>query len=306
MIDIGLVLSRLLQYVATTTLFGAALFPLYAYRGREPDRILRWRRRVLFSAALLAIVSGISWFLFSVASMSGDVSGLVDPDTLLLAGHTSFGTLWTWRMLLALLMVVLMNIGVAHVAGTVMISLLAAVLLLSLAGTGHTQVEEGWAGIVHVLADGAHLLAAGAWLGGLLPLANLVAHYCRKPDDASPLDNVLVRFSGMGYLAVATLVGTGLINSWLLVGSVSGLLKTGYGQFLVVKLALFLGMVGLAVANRFWLIPALEKASTAACHSGAIGYLRKLRNHIVGEQLLGFMVLFVVSILGTMQPAIVP
>ena len=257
MIDIGLVLSRLLQSTAATTLFGVALFPLYAYGGREPDRILRWRRRLLFSAALLAIVSGISWFLFSVASMSGDVSGLIDPDTLLLAGHTSFGTLWTWRMLLALLMVVLMSIGVTHVAGTVMISLLAAVLLSSLAGTGHTQVEEGWAGIVHVLADGAHLLAAGAWLGGLLPLAYLVAHYCRKPDDA-------------------------------------------------VKLALFLCMLGLAVANRFWLIPALEKASAAAGHSGAIDYLRKLRNHIVGEQLLGLSVLLVVSILGTMQPAIVP
>ena len=140
MIDIGLVLSRLLQYTAATALFGVAIFPLYAYGGREPDRILLWRRRLLFSAALLAIVSGISWFLFSVASMSGDVAGLIDPDTLLLAGHTSFGTLWTWRMLLALLMVVLMSIRVAHVVKTVMISLLAAVLLLSLAGTGHTQV----------------------------------------------------------------------------------------------------------------------------------------------------------------------
>ena len=306
MIDIGLVLSRLLQYTAATALFGVAIFPLYAYGGREPDRILLWRRRLLFSAALLAIVSGISWFLFSVASMSGDVAGLIDPDTLLLAGHTSFGTLWTWRMLLALLMVVLMSIRVAHVVKTVMISLLAAVLLLSLAGTGHTQVEEGWAGIVHVSADGAHLLSAGAWLGGLLPLAYLVALYCKNPDVGSPHDDVLVRFSGMGYLAVATLVGTGLINSWLLVGSVSGLLKTGYGQFLMVKLALFVGMVGLAVANRFWLIPALEKSSTAACHSGATAYLRKLRNHIVGEQLLGFTVLFVVSILGTMQPAILP
>lgn len=306
MVDIGLVLSRFLQYTAATAMFGVAVFPLYAYGGREPDRILRWRMRLLFSAALLAIVSGISWFLFSVASMSGDISGLVDSDTLLLAGHTSFGNLWAWRMLLALLVVFLMSIGVTHVAGTVMISLLAAVLLSSLAGTGHTQVEEGWAGIVHVLVDGTHLLAAGAWLGGLLPLAYLVAHCCKKSDDAPPIENVLVHFSGMGYLAVATLVGTGLINSWLLVGSVSGLLKTGYGQFLVVKLALFLGMFGFAVANRFWLIPALEKASTAGCHSNSIGYLRKLRNHIVGEQLLGLTVLFVVSLLGTMPPAIVP
>ncbi|MDX5012677.1 CopD family protein, partial [Streptococcus agalactiae] len=159
------------------------------------------------------------------------------------------------RMLFALLIFVLMSLRTASVSESLTVSPLAAVLLASLAGTGHTQVEEASASIVHVSADGAHLLAAGAWLGGLLPLAYFVVRQLRKDDDALSLDDVLVRFSGMGYLAVATLVGTGLINSWFLVGTFGSLLHTGYGQALLAKLALFVGMLALALANRFWLIP---------------------------------------------------
>lgn len=33
MIDLGLVIARFLHYVATTTLAGVSLFPLYAYAG---------------------------------------------------------------------------------------------------------------------------------------------------------------------------------------------------------------------------------------------------------------------------------
>jgi hypothetical protein len=37
----------------------------------------------------------------------------------------------------------------------------------------------------------------------------------------------------MGYIAVATLIGSGLINSWFLVGAVSRLRTAAYGQMLI-------------------------------------------------------------------------
>jgi copper resistance protein D len=63
----------------------------------------------------------------------------------------------------------------------------------------------------------------------------------------------LERFSGVGTVLVGTLVATGLINSWFLVGpeNVEGLLGTDYGLLLALKLALFAGMLALAGANRF-------------------------------------------------------
>jgi putative copper resistance protein D len=113
---------------------------------------------------------------------------------------------------------------------------------------------------------------------------------------------ILLRFSGMGYIAVAALIGSGLVNSWFLVGSLSGLLTTSYGLLLLGKLALFAAMLALAAANRFWLVPSMSGVRADAPDVWSRWSLR-LRNHVLGEQLLGWMVLALVSILGTMQPA---
>ena len=44
---------------------------------------------------------------------------------------------------------------------------------------------------------------------------------------------------------------TGLINSVFLIGSMKALVATPYGRLLIVKVALFVAMVGLALINRF-------------------------------------------------------
>ena len=110
------------------------------------------------------------------------------------------------------------------------------------------------------------------------------------------------RFSSMGYVAVATLVVSGLVNSWFLVGSVTSLLSTLYGQILLGKLAVFAAMLALASGNRFWLVSRMIEARE---NSGPPAiWLGRLRYHVLGEQFLGLMVLLAVSVLGTMQPAV--
>ncbi len=174
-----------------------------------------------------------------------------------------------------------------------------------MAGTGHSQIEEGSERVVHVISDAAHLLAAGAWLGGLVTLGHILLLDGRERGDVqrSNLDTLLLRFSGMGYLAVATLIGSGLINGWFLIGNLSSLFATPYGKLLVVKLGLFAGMLALAISNRFWIVPALNMTWTDR-PNGSTAWTARLRNHVLGEQLLGFLVLLVVGVLGFMQPAI--
>jgi putative copper resistance protein D len=308
MVDFGLIFARLLHYAATTTLFGVSLFPLYAYAGSEPEALGRWRRALLLWTAVASVLSGLLWFVFSAANMAGSLSDLADAEALCtVVRDTGFGVAWTARMLLAVIIVGFTAVRRFHLTTSprnLVISMLAAMLLASLAGVGHTQVEERWASLVHVLSDAAHLLAAGAWLGGLIPLAYILATHPDMNHDLAAIDRVLLRFSGMGYMAVATLVGTGLVNSWFLVGSVSNLLATPYGRTLLAKLALFAGMLALAVANRFWLVPAISNSRLRAAGGSSAVWLRRLRIHVLGERLLGAMILLVVSFLGTMQPAI--
>ena len=307
MIDVGLVVARLLHYAAVTTLAGVSFFPLYAYAAAEPAGLFRWRQVVLLAAAAAALISGLLWFVFSVANMSGTMAGIADQEMLwTVVNETTFGSVWMARMVLVVLI-----LGVTAVcprrkgiAGPGLVTaFLASILLASLAGTGHVQVEEGWMSLAHVGSDAAHLLAAGAWLGGLVPLGFILLDYSmRGGEPIVDVDRILLRFSSMGYVAVATLVASGLINSWFLVGSVSSLLTTLYGQILLAKVAAFAAMLALAAANRFWLVPRMME--TRAGSGQAAVWLARLRYHVLGEQFLGVMVLLAVSVLGTIRPAI--
>ena len=309
MIDLGLVVARLLHFAAVTTLAGVSVFPLYAHAAAEPKVLLRWRQSVLLAAAIAALLSSVLWFVFSVANMSGTLAGVADREVLwTVLNETTFGRVWTARMLLAVLVLGVISRRFASTVGPQpdwTMPFVTAALLASLAGIGHSQIEEGVAGVIHVTSDAAHLLAAGAWLGGLLPLGFILAHYGRETDTAraGDLEEVLLRFSGMGYAAVAALIGSGLVNGWFLIGNVSGVFATAYGQLLLVKLVLFAGMLALAVSNRFWLVPSLTNAA-ADDPNASTAWTARLRYHVLGEQLLGLMVLLIVSVLGTMQPAI--
>ena len=71
MIDLGLVVARLLHYATVTTLAGVSFFPLYAYAIAEPKELSGGRQAVLFFAGAAALLSGLLWFVFAVANMSG-------------------------------------------------------------------------------------------------------------------------------------------------------------------------------------------------------------------------------------------
>src|SRR5262249_44228321 len=149
MIDIGLIVARLAHYAGTTMLFGASLFPFYAYVGAVESEALRgWRARLLLAAAAVAVLSGPFWFAFSAANMAGSLSDLVDAETLwAVIRDTGFGNVWTVRMLLAALVVAATAtypFRKASISADLLLLILAAVFLASLAGAGHAQVEEGW------------------------------------------------------------------------------------------------------------------------------------------------------------------
>jgi copper resistance protein D len=306
MLEGGLVASRFIHFTSTIVLFGGTLFDLRSGLPRiRSERLVRLQSAVLFAAAIGSFLSGLAWFLFTVGNMSGSLVEALDLETQWsVLSDTGFGQVWAARIVVMLLIVVLVGLRGASILGrrlSILLAVLAAFLLASLAGVGHTQVDEGMPAIVHVTSDAVHLLAAGAWLGGLLPLGMVVASCRTKQLSNDHAVFVLSRFSGMAYVAVAALVASGAINGFFLIGSWSALVGTSYGELLLSKLGLFGVMLCLAASNRFWLVPALAKARTAG---GSDLVLTQLGRHILAEQVLGILVVGIVSLLGTLSPAI--
>lgn len=120
---------------------------------------------------------------------------------------------------------------------------LAAILLLSFSIGSHASAAPGW--IWAVLGDYLHLLAAAAWLGGLLLLPVLTRQMLRS--DSAWLWPLVQRFSRLAVLSVFVLSLTGLFNSLVQLPNLTSLLATAYGWILLLKL----GLMGLVLAVAF-------------------------------------------------------
>jgi copper resistance protein D len=176
----------------------------------------------------------------------------------------------------------------------------AALLLASLGWVGHATIGEGRVGLAHQINQSVHLLAGGIWLGGLAPLAALVISARRNGDEAwfIVLRKALPQFSHMGYVAVALVGLTGIVNMAFMVGSVDGVIGTPYGQLLLVKISLFLLLVVVAVINRLILVPWIGRGAMPLPGTAALALTIGI------EQMLGLGILVVVSVLGTWPPAL--
>ena len=296
--DAGLAISRFVHFAALLFAFGVSFFPIYAFSGEERTFGMGSSFKTgLLSASLIAFASGCSWLMFTAATMSDSLSEALSPSaTTTVLEETAFGRVWTVHLGLIITLCILAALNRSgRRPSKIVLMALCGVCLASLAGTGHTRDQDGLAFLVRVSADGAHLLAAGAWLGGLAALFAVLSSKLTLDHSGGEIEHLLKRFSGMGYGAVAVLVGTGLVNTWYLVPYLTQLPASLYGQLLIIKLGLFALMLFLAALNRFWLVPAL-----AGPHADKS--LFRLRTHVIGEQLLGILIIALVSVLGTLAP----
>jgi putative copper resistance protein D len=154
------------------------------------------------------------------------------------------------------------------------------------------------AGGIHLAADVMHLIAAAAWVGGLLPLA-FVLTVASKASSFAVARAASLRFSDYGIAAVGVLLLTGPINTWYLAGSSRALTGTDYGLLLLVKIAFFLTMLAFATVNRLWLTPALAASAGVRPPRDA---LRQLRRNVVLEIGAGAIILSLVAVLGVTPP----
>jgi copper resistance protein D len=267
---------------------------------------LRLARAAWISIAF-SVLSGVTWLVLVAASMSGQpVADVYAQGTLwTVLSQTDFGNDWLARSVfvcvLAGLLIPLLSAESAKPPWLKAAAVIfAAAFVGSLAWAGHAIGAQGIEGIAHPAADVLHLIAVAAWVGTLVPFALLLSMTGKNAGLLPVARTATLRFSTLGIVTVGTLLLTGMVNTWYLVGSVSALTETNYGRLLLIKLALFLTMVGIAAFNWSQLTPRLVRDADAGTARKA---QRALRRNAAIEASFGAVIIGVVAVLGTLPPA---
>ncbi|MDU6412693.1 MAG: copper homeostasis membrane protein CopD [Yersiniaceae bacterium] len=208
---------------------------------------------------------------------------------------TAFGQVWRWHLLAAALLLLSLLLP-AERSRDMLILLAATALLVGLGSVGHAAMREGVAGVAQRANHTLHLLAAAYWSGSLLPLL-FCLHFSRCGPWRREAVRALLRFSTFGHLAVALVIATGVIDTWLIVQGWPLDRRSPYQMLLLVKAALVAVMVGLALYNRYRIVPRFTTAPAQA-RRGVV----RVTALLLGLSLL---VILLVSVFATLEPVAV-
>ncbi|MGY8791526.1 MAG: CopD family protein, partial [Pseudomonadales bacterium] len=191
-------------------------------------------RGLAMTFAVLGIVAAILAFSLRGANLTGDVSGLTDPEMLKLLWTTPVGT----ALLLRLVGLGLLIAGLLMGRVGTWVSVLGGVIAIwSFDQVGHVS------GLETTLLDLAlmlHLLAVALWIGVLTPLKRLASS---SSTYASAAD-VGHRFGVVASATVPVLIIVGGYMGYQLVGSFTALVGTSYGQAMIIKVLLVCLLLG--------------------------------------------------------------
>jgi putative copper resistance protein D len=282
-----LVICRFVFDAAAIFLWGAAAYLVVAVPRRLAGRIaarLASAQRIAVILAILALIL----LLPAESAMIGDgwdsvdISGMVDVMV-----ETGVGWAWMAQAAGTVFLLCLLTVPAARrQAATAVVS---ALLLATLAISGHAAMDDGWLGIAHQANHVLHLLSGGAWLGALVPVLLILRRLAEQEARLA-----LMRFSTLGHGAVALVIVTGLINTFLIVGKLPLDWSFLYQILLSAKIALAAAMTILAVINRYVFVPRLKADPDHA--------VKAILRGTVAEIILGAIVLALVAWFGTLDP----
>ncbi|WP_160163174.1 copper resistance CopC/CopD family protein [Nitrolancea hollandica] len=227
---------------------------------------LRW-------ASLLGLAAVAGWFLLGMIgtvlsdtgsglAIGGAIIALV-ADALLLPAQAFFppGGLpaegigptlatmplaWMVRLALEALLLLVVVRAARSRSGDLLAfpgAIIAAAALVSLTFTSHAAANTDLR-LPSMAVNSLHILSVAFWVGGVvqLALAGVLRH--------STGHDVLKRFSGIALILAPLAVVTGALNAGVTLPAVSSLWETNYGRVLLVKSAIVVAILGVALVNR--------------------------------------------------------
>jgi copper transport protein len=286
-------------------------------------------RRLLLAAVVLGVLVSVLGILLQGASAAGvslwsSLKGTVIENTL----DSRFGEVWgvrgiVWLALGAVLLATntprrtargrhaaISARGQAATAGQApprwvlgLLGLGCAYLAITPALAGHASIQSPTA--VFFPSDVLHVLGASVWVGGiacLLLALPAATHELQPADRGRLLLAVLARFSPLALASVIAIAITGVVQAYIDVRSLEGLLHTTYGTLILIKVALLGALIGLGWVNRERIIPTLRRIVDGGGSPGSTGALA--RRTMRGELALMTVVFGVTAALVSYAPPI--
>lgn len=336
--EIAFGVVRFLDYAAIALAIGLLAFLAFVWRPalaavaggdatwRAASEVYVRRVRTIMVAALGAgLVSGALGIVLQGATAAG-VSFWAALDRTIVGEvlDTRFGTVWgarlvAWAALGVALFALRRTVSVPALRpaqlGATGLALLAparawrvalvliplAFLAVSPALAGHASTQSPQ--LLLVPTDVIHVVAMSVWLAGLalIVFALPVATGRLESDDRSRLlAATLTRFSPIALAAVAALLTSGLVQSFVHVRSLDNVVGTAFGRAALIKLCLLLALIGLGAINRRRVIPRLRQIAAGGGPPAAAG--RLLRRTVRAEVALIVVVLGVTAALVSYAP----
>jgi copper transport protein len=234
------ILLRTLYYLGLLVGGGAAIFGLILRR-LLGDRLRRPLAHLLFFSLLFAFLGGSSILHGAPPGTRFDVVMKIAVTVALVGGAAAALAPSVPRLL--------------PVATACALALMAAPTL-----SGHA-FDPGQPRYISVVADLAHLVAAGTWFGGLAALVYVVP---RATTDEGERRTAAHLFSSVALSAVIVIGATGLARALTELSAVSQIWTTSYGRALIVKTAIFVPLLGVGWLNRSRLLDAFPRLRRSA------------------------------------------
>ncbi|MGA5041721.1 copper resistance CopC/CopD family protein [Streptomyces capoamus] len=253
-------IARYLAYLSLALLLGTAAFVAYC----RPPATAHLRTPALAAAAALLVSSAALYLLRAPYEEAAAPTTAFSPSALTHTATTRPGRLLLLRLALLLLAAaavpVLRRLRTPLPRRAVLAAGAVLATALSLTWSASDHASAGIQVPVAIVSSTLHLLAMGAWLGGLAALLWTLRH---TPAPAGLPASVPARFSRLAFTSVTVLVVTGVYQSWRGLGSWQALTDTTYGRTLLAKLAAVTALLLAAACSRTWTARLVGAAATA-------------------------------------------
>lgn len=282
--------SMFVWYASIIVVVGATGACRVFSRAANDDGISpRWARaslrlaRIVMPLMLLTVATRLcvqTWQSFGIDQPLLAFAGII-------INETPWGTGWFWQMCAGV--AAWLVIGVLPPARWPVLVAAALATGLTVGLTGHAAGATEY-GTMLVVAHGAHVVAAGLWLGTLGVVIAVARQAAATAAETAAFARAIDRFSPQAIPSVVLLVVSGVVAGWQHVNDLEGLL-TPYGFVLIAKVVAF----GAAALCGFYNWRVVRPTLTT--HADAVRHLRGMAKL---ELAFGVVALVLTSVLTSM------